>query len=300
MNRSFLLCCFILLALACSAEVATADKQNNVVAIPAAQEKAVAANTPEMESTKEMKNSPVVLNVKGKKAAPAQQSWLSGFLKTFAMILSMEIGDKTFFIGAILAMNNNKWMVLIGSVAALVVMCVISCLIGLSAPILMSREISVVVASVLFVFFGVKMIIEGVKNKENSVQDEYDEAEESIKQHERSRGTNESDAESGLLGKKKEVAEKSACDWGSIILRTFVMVFFAEWGDRSQFSTIILAGTHPVSSVVAGASCGYLIASLCGVLGGHFFAKVISPRVISISGGILFILFAIQILIMKD
>ena len=92
------------------------------------------------------------------------------------MILSMEIGDKTFFIGAILAMNNNKWMVLIGSVAALVVMCVISCLIGLSAPILMSREISVVVASVLvsahtdrkpsFVFFGVKMIIEGIKNKE--------------------------------------------------------------------------------------------------------------------------------------
>ena len=65
------------------------------------------------------------------------------------MILSMEIGDKTFFISAILAMNNNKWMVLIGSVAALVVMCVISCLIGLSAPILMSREISVVVASVL-------------------------------------------------------------------------------------------------------------------------------------------------------
>ena len=54
----------------------------------------------------------------------------------------------------------------------------------------------------------------------SSVQDEYDEAEESIKQHERSRssrvpdlirsGTNESDAESGLLGKKKEVAEKSA------------------------------------------------------------------------------------------
>ena len=65
------------------------------------------------------------------------------------MILSMEIGDKKFFIGAILAMNNNKWLVLLGSVAALIVMCVISCLIGLSAPILMSREITVVVASVL-------------------------------------------------------------------------------------------------------------------------------------------------------
>ena len=65
------------------------------------------------------------------------------------MILSMEIGDKTFFIGAILAMTHNRWLVFLGSVLALVVMCVISCAIGLAAPILMSRELSVVVASVL-------------------------------------------------------------------------------------------------------------------------------------------------------
>lgn len=52
--------------------------------------------------------------------------------------------------------------------------------------------------------------------------------------------------------------------------------------------------------MVLGAACGYLIATLCGVLGGHFFARVISPRVISISGGVLFILFAVQILVMKD
>ena len=90
------------------------------------------------------------------------------------------------------------------------------------------------------------------------------------------------------------------------------MVFFAEWGDRSQFSTIALAGTHPISSgtapfrsfsnavVILGAAAGYIVATLCGVLGGDYFARVLSPRVISISGGILFILFAIQILIMKD
>lgn len=70
------------------------------------------------------------------------------------MILSMEIGDKTFFIGAILAMTHNRWLVFLGSVLALVVMCVISCAIGLAAPILMSRELSVVVASVLVPFFG--------------------------------------------------------------------------------------------------------------------------------------------------
>ena len=97
-----------------------------------------------------------------------------------------------------------------------------------------------------------------------------------------------------------------------IVFKTFIMVFFAEWGDRSQFSTIALAGTHPISSgtapfrsfsnavVILGAAAGYIVATLCGVLGGDYFARVLSHRGISISGGILFILFAVQILIMKD
>ena len=74
---------------------------------------------------------------------------MSGFVKTSLMILSMEIGDKTFFIGAILAMKHNKWLVFLGSVSALFVMCVISCIIGITAPILMSRDVTVVIASIL-------------------------------------------------------------------------------------------------------------------------------------------------------
>ena len=78
-----------------------------------------------------------------------------------------------------------------------------------------------------------------------------------------------------------------------------------------EFSTLILASTHPVTSgksyelidyiiVIAGATCGYIVSTLCGVLGGNFFAKVISPRVVSLLGGVLFLLFAVQILITKD
>ena len=63
--------------------------------------------------------------------------------------MSMEIGDKTFFIGAILAMSNDKKLVFLGSVTALVVMCVISCVIGVTAPILMSRNVTVIIAAIL-------------------------------------------------------------------------------------------------------------------------------------------------------
>ena len=65
------------------------------------------------------------------------------------MIMSMEIGDKTFFIGAILAMSKDKKLVFLGSVSALVVMCIISCVIGVTAPILMSRNVTVIIAAIL-------------------------------------------------------------------------------------------------------------------------------------------------------
>ena len=85
----------------------------------------------------------------------------------------------------------------------------------------------------------------------------------------------------------------------SLVLQIFLMIFFAEWGDRSQVSTILLAGTHPVLSVFVGGSLGYFITSLLAVLAGSWLASKVSPRVITISGGVMFILFAFQALFMK-
>ena len=43
-----------------------------------------------------------------------------------------ELGDKTFFIAAILAMRNNKLTVFLAAVSALAVMTVLSALLGLA------------------------------------------------------------------------------------------------------------------------------------------------------------------------
>ena len=45
-----------------------------------------------------------------------------------------ELGDKTFFIAAILAMRNNKLTVFLAAVSALAVMTVLSALLGLVRP----------------------------------------------------------------------------------------------------------------------------------------------------------------------
>ena len=80
----------------------------------------------------------------------------------------------------------------------------------------------------------------------------------------------------------------------SVIVQIFLMIFFAEWGDRSQVSTILLAGTHPVLSVFCGGCVGYFITSFVAVLCGSVLQKWISPRWITIFGGLMFILFAFQ------
>lgn len=54
----------------------------------------------------------------------------SGFLAAFSLIFLSEIGDKTFFIAALLAMKLGKWISFAGSLSSLSVMTVISVGIG--------------------------------------------------------------------------------------------------------------------------------------------------------------------------
>ena len=54
----------------------------------------------------------------------------SGFLAAFSLIFLSEIGDKTFFIAALLAMKLGKWVSFLGSLTSLSVMTVISVVIG--------------------------------------------------------------------------------------------------------------------------------------------------------------------------
>merc|ERR1719187_3166151 len=51
---------------------------------------------------------------------------LHGFSESISVILVSEIGDKTFFIAAILAMRNNKLTVFLAALSALFLMTVLS------------------------------------------------------------------------------------------------------------------------------------------------------------------------------
>ena len=61
---------------------------------------------------------------------PARNLTTCNSASSVTVILVSEIGDKTFFIAAILAMTNNKLVVFLGALSALYIMTTVSAALG--------------------------------------------------------------------------------------------------------------------------------------------------------------------------
>jgi Ca2+/H+ antiporter, TMEM165/GDT1 family len=78
--------------------------------------------------------------------------------------------------------------------------------------------------------------------------------------------------------------------WKSIIT-AFLLVFFAELGDKTQLSTMLLASkSNNIWYVFLGSACALVLSSLLGVLAGSVIQKYIPVSYIQIFSGIAFIL----------
>ncbi|XP_011020708.1 PREDICTED: GDT1-like protein 2, chloroplastic [Populus euphratica] len=207
----------------------------------------------------------------------------SGLAAAFTLIFVSEIGDKTFFIAALLAMQYEKGLVLLGSMGALSLMTILSVVIGrifhsVPAQFQTTLPIGEYAAVTLLMFFGLKSIKDAWDLPTNDVKtgdksslelDEYSEAEKLVKV-------------SKLLTNPFEIVWKS-----------FSLVFFAEWGDRSMLATIALGAAQSPWGVATGAIAGHLVATSIAILGGAFLANYISEKLVGYLGGVLFLVFAV-------
>merc|ERR1719245_301971 len=161
------------------------------------------------------------------------------FIATLSVIIVSELGDKTFFIAAIMAMRHARATVFSGAIAALGVMHVMSALFGYAITVV-PRLYTYYLSSFLFAVFGLKMLREGWKMSPNEAQEEFDEVQEDLRKKD---AENESSASSLETGQSTRSGSTDMLYKviSRIFLQAFTLTFLAEWGDRSQLATIVLA-----------------------------------------------------------
>lgn len=202
--------------------------------------------------------------------------FFSAFLHAIAMVVATELGDKTFFIAAVLALSRNAWEVFLGAWGALASMTVLSALLGLILPALFSNEITHWIATALFLWFGVKAIWDArqmfIKGEGAGVSEELGEVEESLKDDDK-------------ILKAKGLY--------TVVIGVFAMTFIAEWGDKSQIATIAMGAARDTPGVILGAVIGHAMCTGLAVMGGKLLATKVNERTLLLGSGIVFLLFSV-------
>uniref|UniRef100_H3AZ19 Transmembrane protein 165 n=1 Tax=Latimeria chalumnae TaxID=7897 RepID=H3AZ19_LATCH len=113
-------------------------------------------------------------------ASKANLGFIHAFVASISVIIVSELGDKTFFIAAIMAMRYNRLTVLAGAMLALGLMTCLSVLFGYATTII-PRIYTYYVSTALFAIFGVRMLREGLKMSPDEGQEELEEVQAEIK-----------------------------------------------------------------------------------------------------------------------
>ncbi|TKG73428.1 TMEM165/GDT1 family protein [Prauserella endophytica] len=189
-------------------------------------------------------------------------SALLAFIATFALVVAVELPDKTTVATLVLTTRYRARAVLTGVSVAFAMQAVIAVAFGSVLTLLPDQVVSLLVG-VLFGVGAAMLLREGYRQGEDSGQD------------------------AARLGKAPVPFHRAA-------LTSFAVIFAAEWGDASQLATAGLAARYsePVA-VGLGAFLGLVaVAALAVFLGGKIRSRL-RPRLIQRCAGFVFAAFSV-------
>lgn len=235
------------------------------------------------------------------------------FVHSLVMIIVTELGDKTFFLAALMAMRHPRSTVFIAAIGALGLMHVLSVGIGFALPSLLPRIYTHYAAIAMFLFFGVQLLWDA-RTAGSDASEGLEEAEEELskdnEKKEDAASPDDDDEETGMVSPSTVQRRAFSSSQGTagasqtrsavpmsafaVLATTFTMTFVAEWGDRSQIATIAMGAAKDPLGVCVGGLIGHALCTGLAVLGGKLLATRISERAVLIVGGVLFLAFAVH------
>ena len=204
---------------------------------------------------------------------------LAAFGSSLTAITLAELGDKTFFMALILAVRHRARWVFIGAFGALTAVTLISLGLGYGLRELLPQAVVPWLAAVLFLGFGIKLLLDAQGMASDAAEEEAEEAEEVIN--------------------AAETRRPLTSAW-AVIWEAFGLVFIAELGDRTQFTTIFMA-TAPAkvfsfAGLLAGTLLGHALVTWLAVGAGKWIGQRVNERLLYRLSGALFLVFGLAAL----
>lgn len=181
-------------------------------------------------------------------------AWLSSAGATFLLIALAEIGDKSQLVCMTLAARHRGLPVVLGAVAAFAFLNLLAVLFGAAIAAWLPEWVVTAAVAVLFTVFGI-----------SSLRFEAEDDDE-------------------------EIAEKPG---HGIFATTFLMIFLAEFGDKTQIAVAGLGSTADAMATWVGATLALACTSILGVVAGRRWLNRLPLHWIHRISGVFFLLLAL-------
>lgn len=179
--------------------------------------------------------------------------WLTAAGTTFLIVAFAEIGDKSQLVCMTLAARHRALPVVIGAVAAFAFLNALAVLFGAAIAAWLPGWLVALAVALLFGGFGINAL----------------------------RYTDEEDDE--------DIEEKPG---HGIVATTFLLIFLAEFGDKTQLAVAGMGSTSEPYAVWAGSTAALALTSLLGVHAGRRLLKRLPLKWIHRISGVFFLLLA--------
>jgi putative Ca2+/H+ antiporter (TMEM165/GDT1 family) len=195
--------------------------------------------------------------------------WLAAAGTAFALIVPLELPDKTFVATLVLATRYPPLPVWLGVVAAFGVQCAVAVTAGRLLSLLPDRPVEIA-AGVLFAL-GAFILLRGARRADQAEVDTEHEYEKKIRD-------SRTGARAGLA--------------------SFVVLFTAEWGDLSQlFTAGLVASGRPAVPVFIGSWLALASVSGAAVLLGRLLLRKVRLSIVRyVAGGVCVVLAALTLI----
>ena len=180
---------------------------------------------------------------------------LSLSMSTFTLITLAEIGDKSQLVCMTLAARHRHWPVILGAATAFLVLNALAVLFGAGVAAWVPERVTAGLVAVLFGAYGIHALYK---------QDD---------------------------GESVDVTERSG---HGIFLTTLLLIFVAEFGDKTQIAVAGLAGSYDPLPVWLGATTALVMVSALGVWAGRTVLQRLPLLWLHRISGVVFLLFALM------